>query len=234
MAELDKTEERQRLELDKLRAEIASLKRPWHLNPASWIAIATSIALLAGVIIQYVKSSNAYDLAQIESVRAKLAQEKAESAKTRLEVQNVQLEKHRVQLLGQVAQFEGQLRGLETRYRSESEKTKLIAQAEEAVGSLEALKVAVGERSALPAFAVVASFRSLERAKEHAKSLASSDRSYQVVVFRRAPLRYAVTLGGYLSYEEAANRVQHAKQLGIADAYVRLAKDWGQPVFTER
>ncbi|HEX9944034.1 MAG TPA: SPOR domain-containing protein [Thermoanaerobaculia bacterium] len=168
---------------------------------------------MAGVIIQSVKSSNAYELALIESERVKLAQEKAESAKTRLEGQSAQLEKHRMQLLGQVAQFEGQLRGLEVRYRSESEKAKLIAQTEEAVGSLEALKVAVGERSVLPAFAVVASFRSLERAKEHAKSLASIDRTYQVVVFRRAPQRYPVTLGGYLSYEEAANRVQHANNL---------------------
>jgi len=47
---------RNTLELEKLKAEVAALKRPSYVNPALWISTIVALASIAGLLIQY--SSN--------------------------------------------------------------------------------------------------------------------------------------------------------------------------------
>jgi hypothetical protein len=242
------TDNKGRLELEKLQAEIDNLKRPWWQNPTFWVAVATTLIAFFGVVVQYVRSSNEYQLAEIgrqrallETERAERLQEKYRSENGTLQVENAKLERERTQLQGQrtqllnqIVQAREQLQQIPASSAQATSRGELLAQAEETAGSLQALEEAVKQSApSLPAFAVVASFQSVQRAEEYARTLTSKDHTYKVEVFRREPHRYAVTLGGYLSYEEANRRVLYAKERGLAeDAYVRLAKSWGHAVAT--
>jgi DNA repair exonuclease SbcCD ATPase subunit len=107
------------------------------------------------------------------------------------------------------------------------------SQSEQTAQNLQALSTDVASRQAqTAAFAVIASYVKLEDALAHAKQLQAKGVNYPIEVYKRTPYRYAVTLGGYLTPEEAGKRVEYAKQQDIAqDAYVRFAQDWGENLF---
>ncbi|HEX9653390.1 MAG TPA: hypothetical protein VGA99_06745 [bacterium] len=77
-------------------------------------------------------------------------------------------------------------------------------------------------------FAVVGSFPTLEEASVFAKSISSQfTLRHQPEIYLAENNLYAVTLGGYLRFQEAASRVEYAKTQGIAkDAYVRSSHNW--------
>jgi cell division septation protein DedD len=78
-------------------------------------------------------------------------------------------------------------------------------------------------------FPVVGSFRSLDDAMELARSIRGRLPGYTSEVYLSENSYYAVTLGGYLSLEEARMRAEFARQKGIArDAYVRWSTNWGE------
>lgn len=108
-----------------------------------------------------------------------------------------------------------------------------VAQSEETAGNLRAIRESLSTpQTASNNFAVVASFKTESEALVYAGQLKAKGLIYSVEVFKREADRYAVTLGGNLSYREASARVQYAKQNGIAsDAYVRPADNWGENLF---
>lgn len=108
-----------------------------------------------------------------------------------------------------------------------------IAQSEETAGNLRAIRESLSTQTvSSSSFAVIASFKTLAEATDYANGLKTKGLSYSIEIFKREANRYAVTLGGYLSFQEAGARVKYAKQRGIAeDAYVRQAEDWGDNLF---
>lgn len=108
-----------------------------------------------------------------------------------------------------------------------------VSQSEQTTQNLQAISTDVASRETQSAaFAVIASYVKSEDALAYAKQLQERRISYPIEVYKRTPFRYAVTLGGYLTPEEASKRVEYAKQQNIAqDAYVRFAHDWGENLF---
>jgi hypothetical protein len=106
-------------------------------------------------------------------------------------------------------------------------------QSDKATDNLQALSADISSRTSQElAFAIIASYSSLEAALVHANQLRLQKLKFPVEVYARSTLRYLVTLGGYLTAEEANKRVEYAKQQGLApDAYVRFAQDWGENLF---
>lgn len=124
----------------------------------------------------------------------------------------------------EVTQTINELKGLNEKAVTQSEQTKQDLQ--------EVSTDLVNRQSQLSAFAVIASFPNLENALAYAKQIQATKPSFSVEVYRRSSNRIQVTLGGYLTPQEANMRVEYAKQQGIAnDAYVRLAQDWGENLF---
>ena len=84
-------------------------------------------------------------------------------------------------------------------------------------------------RNAPNKFAIIASRKTMEEAMEYARQVKAKGARYPVEVDQREPNRYAITLGGNLTAEEAKKRVEYARRQGIAqDAYVRAAQGWGK------
>jgi len=77
------------------------------------------------------------------------------------------------------------------------------------------------------AFAVVGSFRTFQEAERFAERIQKSV-PYPPEIYLAENDYYAVSLGGYLERQEAAQRVRFAKEKGIAgDAYVWSSTIWG-------
>jgi hypothetical protein len=77
-------------------------------------------------------------------------------------------------------------------------------------------------------FAVVGSFPTLDEAMAFASKISNEfTLPYKPEVYLSENNFYAVTLGGYLRFDEAAKRVEFAKNREIAkDAYVRTSRSW--------
>jgi myosin heavy subunit len=243
-------EDKLQWEVKKLQAETTSLKRPWISNPVSWIAMVTSAAALAGVFIQYAKSDREYKLSQINLEENVLKTAEVENSRQILLAQvkqitdeSSQAEKKRDQALSDLNSLLSYANELQQKLPSEAANIKDTTQrisnsiqnlqqasdrAKETESSLQVLSTSITENNSAPlAFAVVGSFPQREKALDGAKKLKERGLAYPVEVYQREPNRYALTLGGYLDYQEASRRVEYAKQQGMSDAYARLAKNWG-------
>lgn len=242
-----------RWEVEKLRAEAKNLNRPYVKTPSSWLTIMTAIVGIFGIGIQYIKSDNAYQLAEIKRQQTILEIEQAKSARQQVFEEISDAKNTLAQLQSQREQLSQTLNGLQAKAQelqnrasageikqvvnevSESIKTlstindQSSSQSERTARNLETLTSSLTNRTLQsPAFAVIASYNTLGRAIDYAKGLKNREIAFPIEIYRRSPIRYAVTLGGYLTPEEASKRVEYAKQLGIApDAYVRFAQDWG-------
>jgi len=259
MSETQVVDEKARWEIEKLKAEVEHLRRPWLRTPASWVAIVTALIAFTSVAVQSCRSNREYELAEIKRERAELEIQKADDLRKQYRIQIAQaemslrdLQKKRVKALNELGLLQVQIEKLRTQVPTTPEakatftkalelwrtvklsNAELVNQTEEAVGNLQALGDALDETapSSLPAFAVVASFTKRVQAEKFAKDVYSIDKTYSIEVYQREPHRFAVTLGGYLPYSEANKRVAHAKANGLNDAYVRFAKNWGRPVIT--
>jgi hypothetical protein len=250
-----------RWEVEKLKAEAVNLRRPYIRTPSSWITIMTVILGLFGVGLQYVKSDREYQLADIKRQQATLETEQTKAARQQVLEEITQAKNTLSQLQSQREQASQNLDALQAQVNQLVEKTSKLAsageikqvaqevsksiavlnnineqsvkQSEKATDNLQALSADISNRaSQAPAFAVIASYVKLEDALAYAKQLRSKNLAFPIEVYKRSPIRYQVTLGGYLTSEEASKRVEYAKQQGIApDAYVRSAQDWGDNLF---
>jgi chromosome segregation ATPase len=108
-------------EVEKLRAEAESLRRPFYLSPATLIAIVTAAVTLLGAGVQYRLNQIAADRADLEAARntfrAELARnelERLEKAKAELtsNIDAIQTENKRVS--EQLASVQSQLATAET------------------------------------------------------------------------------------------------------------------------
>lgn len=82
-------------------------------------------------------------------------------------------------------------------------------------------------------FPVVKSTKLFEAARTYAEKLKQRELQYQPEVYLSDNGYYAVCLGGYLSQEEALQRVEYAKRSGIApDAYIRTSRSWSENLLT--
>lgn len=78
-------------------------------------------------------------------------------------------------------------------------------------------------------FPVVGSFRTIEEATHFAKRLLKERYKYKAEIYLAENDYYGVTLGGYLSYDDADDRVAYAKsKMKVKDAYVWKSQDWGE------
>ena len=78
-------------------------------------------------------------------------------------------------------------------------------------------------------FPVVASVTTLSEALSRAAALTGKTGEYSADVYSAENGYYAVTLGGYLTTEEAIQRRDFARKNGIAaDAYVRTSRLWSE------
>src|SRR5947209_1359361 len=95
-------------EVEKLKSEVDSLKRPYIKTPSSWITIMTVILGLFGIFIQYSKSDREYQLAEIKHQQASLDTELAK--------------KTRQQVLDEIAQAKESLSQLQSQREGASQK----------------------------------------------------------------------------------------------------------------
>jgi hypothetical protein len=93
-----------------------------------------------------------------------------------------------------------------------------------------AREVAASQASKGYSFPVIASYSTLAPAIATAVRIGKEYTTiYPTEVYRSENGYFAVTLGGYLSPDEASKRSEYARNQGIAgDAYVRTSKLWGQ------
>lgn len=246
-------------ETEKLRAEVEKLRRPWIKEPASWFALATILIALSSSAIQAVNSNNAFALAEIKRERAEFEAAKADQLRKQYEEAISQadsalrkLESRRAKESAELAVLGRQLESVKAQLPATSTAAiavreaansldalrdtnkQLAAQADNVSGSLEALGAKLGGEPNLPAFAVIASFPSERLARQFIDEISPRKSKFTIEVYRRDDKHYLVTLGGYLSSEEAAERVVYAKErLQSNDAYVRFAKSWGTPIYEE-
>jgi DNA repair exonuclease SbcCD ATPase subunit len=255
------TEDKLRWEVEKLQAEVVNLKRAWIHNPASWFTIITAIVALVGVAIQYVKSDNAFTLSEIKRQQSELKTSETENLRQQLLSQVTQTKNDLSQLQTERDKVSNELNSLLKNAKELQDKANSAAEmagireaaqkvtnsldelrilnqqvsdrAQETQGNLQAISTALTSGdSSLQAFAVIASFKQRDAALARAQELKSKGLQYPLEVYQREPNRFALTLGGNLSYQEASRRVDYAKQNGIAsDAYVRLARNWGENLF---
>ncbi len=81
-------------------------------------------------------------------------------------------------------------------------------------------------------FPVVGSFMELGEAISFANKLEDRGFSYKPEIYLSENNYYGVTLGGYLSLEEAIKRTEYARTKGIAkDAYTYSSINWGDNLF---
>ena len=80
-------------------------------------------------------------------------------------------------------------------------------------------------------FAVIASFRGKRDALDYAQGLLQKPVQYEPAVYKDEAGRYAVSLGGHLSYQEAVRRVSYAKKQVADDAFVKKSRSWGESDF---
>jgi DNA repair exonuclease SbcCD ATPase subunit len=245
------SEEKLRWEIEKLRAETSNLKKPYIKTPASWTTILTIILALFGILIQYYRSDREYQLAEIKKQQTILDTQRLVADRQQLEqsiagIQNTLLElQHRHdEVTDNLAALESRANDLKEKTSSQEAK-QLVQEVNRSINNIRSLNETAADQiealgndldsPRLPAFAVVASFPNLELALAYARSLQARNLSFPVEVYRRSPNRFQVTLGGYLTYEEAEKRVSYAKEQRIAsDAYVRQAKGWGDNLFTQK
>ncbi len=87
-------------------------------------------------------------------------------------------------------------------------------------------------------FPVVASRRTFDEARGFASKvegiLDAQEKPFTTAIYLSENGYYAVTLGGYLTQDEARSRAQYAKSSGIAsDAYVRSSRNWGENLIAD-
>jgi len=244
-------------ETEKLQAEVEKLRRPWIKEPATWLALATILITLSGLAIQAINSNTSLALAEIKRERAELDAVKAdqlrkqyEEAISQADAALRQLESRRTKEAAELAVLGKQLESAKAQLPATSAAAiavrkatsslealsdtnkQLAAQADNVSGSLQALGAKLGGASDLPAFAVIASFPSERLARQFIDEISPNKPKFPIEIYRRDSKRYLVTLGGYLSNDEATERVVYAKeQLQFSDAYVRFAKTWGPPIY---
>ena len=83
-------------------------------------------------------------------------------------------------------------------------------------------------------FPVVGSFKKFKDAVGFADKLMNKKLKYKPGIYRSENYIYGVSLGGYVSYDEALKRVKYAKNNNIAsDAYVWTSRVWGVDLFKQ-
>jgi hypothetical protein len=96
------------------------------------------------------------------------------------------------------------------------------------------VRAALSESQRGYAFPVIRSMKDLNGAIDWARGLRKTIPEYPVEVYLAENDYYAVTLGGYLSREEAENRVKLARDRKISpDAYVWQSRNWGHSLLKE-
>ena len=92
-----------------------------------------------------------------------------------------------------------------------------------------AREVVTAQASRGYSFPVIGSFTTLNEALARAAGLAGKIGEYSADVYGSENGYFAVTLGGYLSMEEAVRRRDFARKNGLAaDAYVRTSRLWSE------
>ena len=220
-------------EVEKLKEDIAMLRRPWVTLPASWLAIAATVVSVAGFAFQWSTQDLALREAEVQAKQAKVDRDLAVIDKSRVDQERDAALVQLTQIKLEWEQLSGQLRGNSKAQTAAAQTVAAVDSAAfragEAIASLTELGKSTFNLDS-GAFAVVASFETLDRALRHAAGLAAKRPAlpYAVEVYRRAADRFAVTLGGPSSASEARNRAEFAKSSGLApDAYVRFADNWG-------
>ena len=81
-------------------------------------------------------------------------------------------------------------------------------------------------------FAVIGSYSKYQDAIKFAKKVDKSNHKYKAKIYLAENNVYAVSLGGYLTQKEALQRVQYAKNIGIAkDSYIWNSRWWGKNLY---
>lgn len=222
-------DEKLRWEIEKLRTETRNLRRPWIANPASWLAIVTTFVALTTAFTQY-------RLNKIETAQLKLDGDriKIENDSLELKKKNLTLQ---VQLLAEtVKTTTDRLTALlvdSSQHTPVPNRTQAVIQLQKSVDAINTIDEAIQSPNSSTQFvAVIATFRTLERAIKNAKAImAAPGNRYPIQVYKKTDRQYVLTLSGKLTYSEANNLVQYAKQSGYPDAVVRSAKAWGNNLY---
>jgi hypothetical protein len=137
------SEERAKWELEKLKAEVRHLSRPWLRTPASWVAVATTLIALAGASFQWYRSDIDYKLADIKKERAAFETEKLERLRTQYseEIRRTQtklndLLKRTSIASGELNKAENRLKALGRQLPSTPANRAAVKQAEDSLSSV--------------------------------------------------------------------------------------------------
>ncbi len=213
--------------LEQLAAELDQLKRKrWVEIVLMPLVIAVTGTMGTWIITRYqTQNSAAVARAQLASAerlaRAELQLKALDVYSDKIASRDVAVRTQAVQLLSLVEPE------LATHLAS-----MLAASRDQPRAVRDAARTAVAELLSGYSFPVIGSWGTLSAARTHARQLASKG-PYEVEVYLAESGFYAVTIGGYLSYSEAAKRVAFAKGVSLAaDAYVATGRAWGNNLLT--
>lgn len=97
-----------------------------------------------------------------------------------------------------------------------------------------AIQVAKDVAASGYSFPVIASYKSFDDAAAFARKIQNKESTYTPEIYLSENDYYGVTLGGYLSKQEALKRANYAKNNGIAsDAYIRSSHKWSDNLLVE-
>lgn len=139
------SEEKAKWELEKLKAEVQHLSRPWLRNPASWVALATTLIALVGASFQLYRSDIDYKLAEIKRERTALETKNLDRLRVRYSEEARRAQAKLDQLLRQasiasasLSRAEERLKVLEKQLPATPESRAAVEQAKQSLNSLRA------------------------------------------------------------------------------------------------
>ena len=217
-------------EVEKLKADVAVLKTPWIRSPQSWLAIAATVISVGGWALQFSTQELVRREAEVKATKAQSDRDLALIDKDKVDKEREAARLQLVQIKEEYDKLSKDLLVAKDPTTKPANKVESAAfRAEEAIASLNELSRANFDVNR-GAFAVIASFDTLDRARSHVDTLKARQPPlpYPLGIFRRAQDRFAVTLGEASNPAEARSRVEFARSSGLAtDAYVRFADNWG-------
>lgn len=197
-----------RWEIDKLKAETKNLTRPWIHNPASWIAIVTTVIAVGSVLFQAIKSDYEYRRSEIKLEQAKLEIVKAEDKSEKLKDEVARVEMTLNQLNDQRQSASAELALLE----EQSKKLKdLVAQLPATVENKEIKDVAQKTSTSLAQLRTI-NKRSIAQSEETAGNLRAIRESLSN---QPASATSFAVIGSFKTLDEATEYAKGLKAKGL-------------------
>lgn len=118
--------EKLKLENEKLQCEIRELRRPFYMRPSFWVAAATAVFAIFGMLGQYTISSIRSEQATLNAEKAEKRVKNAKTLEKKSERKNKELIKNKFQLESELALMEEKLQKAQLAFKDTNRKIQDI------------------------------------------------------------------------------------------------------------